>query len=61
MKRSSRSVRTPVNLSESVQHHLNQYALLAGVGVLAFANPVEAKIVYTPANIRISPNTAFPT
>jgi hypothetical protein len=26
----------------------------AGVGVLALAQPVEAKIVYTPANVRIS-------
>jgi hypothetical protein len=44
------------NLSESVHHQLNMYALgagAAGVGALALAQPVEAKIVYTPANVQI--------
>ena len=54
---------TPANLSESVQHRLNMYALVAtaaGVGVLASPQSAEAKIVYTPANITISPGTTFP-
>ena len=47
MKRTSRK---PSKLSESVQRHLNAYALAAsaaGVGVLALTQPVEAKIIYT--------------
>jgi hypothetical protein len=62
MKRSS-APRSVANLSESVQHRLNMYALVAttaGVGVLASPQSAEAKIVYTPANITISPNTTFP-
>jgi len=47
---------TASNLSRSVHHQLNKYALAAsaaGVGVLALAQPVEAKIVYTPLNVQI--------
>ncbi len=47
MKRTSRK---PSTLSESLQHHLNAYALAAsaaGVGMLALAQPAEAKIIYT--------------
>jgi hypothetical protein len=53
MKRTSRK---PSELSESVQRHLNAYAIAAsaaGVGMLAIARPAEAKIVYTPANVKI--------
>jgi hypothetical protein len=49
MKRSS-GPRKTANLSESVQHHLNMYAVAAGaaaVSVLALAEPANAKIVYT--------------
>jgi hypothetical protein len=35
-------------------------AAAAGVGVLALANPAEAKIVYTPANKHIAPNGTLP-
>jgi hypothetical protein len=59
MSRSS-GPRKTANLSESVHHQLNMYALAAGaagVGALALAQPVEAKIVYTPANVRIGSNT----
>jgi hypothetical protein len=45
------------DLSESISRHLNMYALAAGaggVGLLAWAQPAEAKIVYTPANVTIS-------
>jgi hypothetical protein len=57
MKRSSRPTKTPANLSESINHHLNMYALAAsaaGVGALVLARPAEAKIVYTPAHHVIS-------
>ena len=44
------SPRSHSNLSESLQQRLNAYALAAsaaGVGMLALAQPAEAKIVYT--------------
>jgi hypothetical protein len=53
MKRSTRPGKTASNLSESVRHQLNMYALAAsaaGVGVLALVQSSEAKIVYTAAN-----------
>jgi len=56
MKRTSRKT---TNRSESLQRHLNAYALAAsaaGVGVLALAQPAEAEIVYTPAHKHIWPN-----
>jgi hypothetical protein len=56
MKKSSSS-RCITNLSESVLHQVNMYALgatAAGVGLLALAKPAEAKIVYTPTNQPIS-------
>jgi hypothetical protein len=46
-------MKRPAQLSESLHHQLNAYALAAsaaGVGVLALTQPVEAKIIYTPAN-----------
>jgi hypothetical protein len=52
MKRSS-GPRKTANLSESIHHQLNVYALAAsaaGVGALALALPAEAKIVYTPSD-----------
>lgn len=55
MKRSSRPRRTS-NLSESVHRQLNMYALAAsaaGVSLLALAEPADAKIVYTPANVQL--------
>ncbi len=45
--------RTPSKISESLHQRLNAYALsasAAGVGVLAMAQPAEAKIVYTEAH-----------
>jgi hypothetical protein len=62
MPRSSRPIRTPANLSESLHQQLNMYALAAGaagVGVLALAQPVEAKIVYTPAHHIIGPDSSY--
>jgi hypothetical protein len=55
MKRSS-GPRKTANLSESVHQQLTMYMIAAGaagVGILTFAQPAEAKIVYTQANVRI--------
>jgi hypothetical protein len=62
MKRSSRPRKT-ANLSESVHQQLNMYAIAAGaagVGVLALAQPAEAKIVYTPAHRVIRLHNNYP-
>ena len=48
--------RKTANLSESIHQQLSMYAFAASaasVGMLALASPAEAKIVYTPANIKI--------
>src|SRR5579872_3777764 len=60
MNRSCRPPRVPSQLSESVHHRLNAYALAAGVGLLALAQPVEAKIIYTKTHQRIPINTVYP-
>ena len=52
VKRSTKRCNS-VRLSEPLNHRLSQYALAAsaaGVGVLALAQPAEARIVYTPAH-----------
>jgi hypothetical protein len=54
--------RKTANLSESVHHHLNQYALLAtvmGAGFMASVQPAHAKIVYTGAHHRLPLNKDF--
>jgi hypothetical protein len=46
-------------LHESLNQQLSMYAVAAsaaGVGMLALAQPAEARIVYTPANVRIVQN-----
>jgi hypothetical protein len=51
-----RPVRAPSQLSESMHKRLSAYALAAsaaGVGVLALAQPAEARVVYTPAHVKI--------
>jgi len=53
MKLSPPRPRTPSGLSDSVQRQLNMYALAAsaaGVGMLALAQPADAKVIYTPAH-----------
>src|SRR5271167_4822432 len=58
MKRPSAPRKTAA-LPESIHHRLNMYALAAsaaGAGMLALAQPAEAKIVYTPAHKEIAPN-----
>lgn len=49
-----RPARVPVKLSQSLQHRLNAYALMAsaaGVSALALSQAAQAKIVYTPAHV----------
>jgi hypothetical protein len=61
MKDSLRPRKTAI-LSEPVSHHLNMYALAAsaaGMGILALAQPAEAKIVYTPADKWLPVNKNF--
>jgi hypothetical protein len=51
-----RPTRVPSQLSSSLHKRLNAYAVAAsaaGVGVLALAQPADAKIVYTPAHIKV--------
>jgi hypothetical protein len=51
--------RKTAKLAESVHQQVNMYALAAsaaGVSVLALASPTQAKIVFTPAHIKITPN-----
>jgi hypothetical protein len=50
MKRPTRCDKRPIPLSDSLHRQLSAYALAAsaaGVGILALAEPAEAKIVYT--------------
>jgi len=62
MNRSSGPRKTASNLSESMHQQLSTYALAAsaaGVGLLALAQPSEAKIVYTAAHRVISPGKSY--
>ena len=59
MNRPSGPRKTASNLSESIHQQLSTYALAAGaagVSVLAMAQPLEAKIVYTPTHVVIGRN-----
>jgi len=59
MKRPSRM---PSNLSESLHHRLNSYALAAsaaGVSLAALAQPAEGRIIYTPTHKVIRPNELY--
>jgi hypothetical protein len=54
-----RSPRPTAQLSPWLLRRVNSYALAAsaaGMGALGLAQPVEGKIVYTPANVKIIPN-----
>jgi hypothetical protein len=56
MKATSNSIQTTQQLSPPLLHRLNHYALAAtaaGVASLALAQPAEAKIVFTPAHVKI--------
>jgi hypothetical protein len=57
MRQSFVSDKTASNLSDSVRQQLTMYSLAAGaagVGLLALAQPSEAKVVYTPAHVKIA-------
>jgi hypothetical protein len=57
-----RSPRKTADLSGSVHHQLNMYALAtaaAGIGVLALSPSAEAKIVYTPTHHVIGKNGRY--
>jgi hypothetical protein len=59
MKRFFGSRKAASNLPEPFHRQLNMYALAAGaagVGVLPLTQRAEARIVYTPANIKITEN-----
>jgi hypothetical protein len=63
MKRSSRPARTSAKLSNSLHRKLNMYALAAtatGVSALALAQSTEAKIIYTPAHVKLLAGEPFP-
>jgi hypothetical protein len=48
--------------SDSLDRRLTSYALAAsaaGVGLLALTPPAEGKIVYTPAHVKIGPDSQF--
>ena len=59
MKQPSRQSRTSANLSWTLDHRLNLYSLAAsaaGVSLLALVSPAQARIVFTPAHIKLTPN-----
>lgn len=61
MKASPLSRKT-ASLSESIHQQLNMYALAAtaaGVGALCLTHAAEAKVVYTPANVKIAQNSGL--
>jgi hypothetical protein len=63
MKSYSRPLRIPSRLPDSIHHQLSMYALAAGAtaaGVLALAQPSEAKIVYTKTHKVIGIDETFP-
>lgn len=58
MRPFSPPARTPAKLSDSINRSLNLYTLAAtaaGVGMVALAQPAHAKIVYTPAHLKLGP------
>jgi hypothetical protein len=57
MKRFSRPSRTSAKLSKFVNQNLNMYMLsatAASVGMMALAQPAQAKIIYTQAHVNFS-------
>jgi hypothetical protein len=59
MKQPRRPSRKTEQLSATLDHRLSLYSLAAsaaGVSLLALASPAHARIVFTAANIKITPN-----
>jgi hypothetical protein len=51
-----RTSRTPAELPESLSHRLSSYALAAsaaGVSLVSFSQPANAKVIYTKTNVVI--------
>lgn len=62
MKQSSRSAKKTYNFSSSINPLMGAYTVaagIAGVTLLAMAQPSEAEIVYTPANQNIGHNGSY--
>jgi hypothetical protein len=62
MKQSPHVFKSPSNLSDSLQQRLSMYALAAsatGVGVLALAQPAEARIVYKATHVVVGRNGRY--
>ena len=52
----------PISLRDSLHQHLHMYALsasAAGVSLLALAQPGEAEIIYTPAQVTLTPGQHY--
>jgi len=59
MKQPSHRSRTTASLSMALDHRLKLYSLAAsaaGVSALALVSPAQARIIFTPAHIKITPN-----
>jgi hypothetical protein len=54
-----RKTRKPIRVNPLAAQHVCVCRKRDGRGVLALANPVEAKVIYTPANVRIVPNAGL--
>jgi len=62
MKRPTNRQKTASNLPESLYLQLDMYAVAAtaaGVGMLALAQPSEAKIIYTPKHVVVAPSQHY--
>jgi hypothetical protein len=62
MEQSSRVPRAPSDLSDLLHQRLSMYALAAsaaGVGVLALAQPAEARIVYKATHVVVGRNGRY--
>jgi hypothetical protein len=48
-----RGKRTPARLQQSLEKNLLAYAAAAGAGLIVYAHPAAAQVVYTPSNISL--------
>jgi hypothetical protein len=64
MSRLPHQSRTTAKLSDSLDQRLNLYSLgvsTVGISILTWAQPAQARIVYTPANVKITQNQGLIT
>jgi hypothetical protein len=62
MKLSSKRVKTPSTLLDLFRKNLDVYSLAAGaagLGIFASASPAQARVVFTPAHVVITPDHTF--